>query len=523
VGETTITATKAEDATYSGDTASYVLTISQKQLTIGNPTINPKQYDGDETASVTPSTLIGVVSGDTVSVSAIGTYASPNAGDNIDVTVVYSISGADADNYIAPFEVTIHNCSITKANGADVNTNPTAAAKTETTITSSVVTTSGGQTVEYAINTNNHVPSDGWQDSQLFTGLTPSTGYFIFARSKGNNNYDTGEAKVSSEITTNAPILDIIRVDFTNVELSPILNGAQSPTLNSSNSAGYTYTQTNNSQGYTFKVNLGSAKLSDYETIYFTVATTTSGNSQSKHCNVAGNLSKITTYSNPGAANAAFVTTAGTSNNIGSTFPMALAFTIDGTKADTLNLTGEFWLAIFIDAQGSANYTISDFVLVRKAAKVDFTNVELSPILNGAQSPTLNSSNSAGYTYTQTNNSQGYTFKVNLGADKLSDYKNIYFTVATTTSGNSQNKHCNVAGNLSKITTYSNPGAANAAFVTTAGTSNNIGSTFPMALAFTIDETKADTLNLTGEFWLAIFIDAQGSANYTISDFVIVK
>jgi hypothetical protein len=212
-GNTTITATKTEDTTYAEATASYLLTVEKLQLVIGTPTITPKQYDGNATATVTPGSLTNKIGSDTVNVHATGTYTSANAGSGITITVFYTIDGEDAGNYIAPVEGTATG-SITKANGADVNTNPTAAAKSDTTITSSVVTVSGSaQTVEYAISTAaSPEPASGWQDGLLFKGLTDSTDYYIFARSKGDSNYNTGTAKVSSKITTDAPL--VIKYNF---------------------------------------------------------------------------------------------------------------------------------------------------------------------------------------------------------------------------------------------------------------------------------------------------------------------
>jgi uncharacterized repeat protein (TIGR02543 family) len=59
-----------------------------------------------------------------------------------------------------------------------------------------------GQSVEYAINTTSGVPADGWQDETIFGGLSLDTEYYIFARSKTNDNYLPGMASISSDTIT---------------------------------------------------------------------------------------------------------------------------------------------------------------------------------------------------------------------------------------------------------------------------------------------------------------------------------
>ena len=90
-----------------GDTCT--ATIKAKQLTISGTTVADKEYDGTTDATVmTTDTLAGLVSGDetSVDVSATGTFADKNAGSNKTVTIVYSLNGALANNYLAPKDET---------------------------------------------------------------------------------------------------------------------------------------------------------------------------------------------------------------------------------------------------------------------------------------------------------------------------------------------------------------------------------------------------------------------------------
>lgn len=89
-----------------GDTCT--ATIKAKQLTISETTVADKVYDGTTDATVMTGTLAGLVSCDetSVSVSATGTFADKNAGSDKTVTIVYSLTGALANNYLAPKDET---------------------------------------------------------------------------------------------------------------------------------------------------------------------------------------------------------------------------------------------------------------------------------------------------------------------------------------------------------------------------------------------------------------------------------
>ncbi|MCL2283702.1 MAG: T9SS type A sorting domain-containing protein [Fibromonadales bacterium] len=87
--------------------------------------------------------------------------------------------------------------------GADVST-PTTASITDNSITiNAVAIPATGQTVEYAISTENITPASGWQTGLAFSGLSPNTTYYIFARSQENSNYYTGTASIALQVTTN--------------------------------------------------------------------------------------------------------------------------------------------------------------------------------------------------------------------------------------------------------------------------------------------------------------------------------
>lgn len=94
--------------------ATFDFTIAKKQLTISGTTVADKEYDGNDTATVTAGTLAGLVSGDetSVGVMATGTFASKDVAYGLgveeqDVTVSYALTGALANNYLAPVGETL--------------------------------------------------------------------------------------------------------------------------------------------------------------------------------------------------------------------------------------------------------------------------------------------------------------------------------------------------------------------------------------------------------------------------------
>jgi hypothetical protein len=70
---------------------------------------------------------------------------------------------------------------------------PLLVSRTHNSIVVVVAPPTSGQAVEVAISTTFSAPATGWQDTLTFTGLTPNTTYFIFARTKANGGFNTGE------------------------------------------------------------------------------------------------------------------------------------------------------------------------------------------------------------------------------------------------------------------------------------------------------------------------------------------
>nr|WP_319776408.1 YDG domain-containing protein [uncultured Sphaerochaeta sp.] len=97
------------DSSYSGN-------ITKKQITIAGTTITAnKEYDGTTDVTVTSvGTSGGIVTGDSVTVSAVAAYADNSVGSEKQITVSYSLSGADAGNYLKPADDSTYRGNITK-------------------------------------------------------------------------------------------------------------------------------------------------------------------------------------------------------------------------------------------------------------------------------------------------------------------------------------------------------------------------------------------------------------------------
>jgi hypothetical protein len=111
-----------QTGSYSAPSTNYTVTqpiltadITAKTLTTIGATAQNKVYDGNTTATITATSLVGLESGDVVSVSGGGTFANANVADGISVTASLLLSGSDAGNYFLS-QPTGLTASITKAN-----------------------------------------------------------------------------------------------------------------------------------------------------------------------------------------------------------------------------------------------------------------------------------------------------------------------------------------------------------------------------------------------------------------------
>lgn len=120
--------------------------ITPKQLTATNPSVvTTKTYDGNTNASLTLGTLGGKVGSDDVQLRGTASYEDENVGGNKLITVVYSLTGNMASNYIVPENYTTTG-SITKSTSASVVPNSVKFDKSKTYDgTTDIVVTDNGK------------------------------------------------------------------------------------------------------------------------------------------------------------------------------------------------------------------------------------------------------------------------------------------------------------------------------------------------------------------------------------------
>ncbi len=131
----TAKAVTAADTLGGTDAGNYSLTqpagltadITPKALSVTGTAVANKVYDGLTTVSLSGGSLVGVVGGDTVTLTQLGSFADRNAGTAKAVTAADTLGGADAGNY-----------SLTQPTGLTADITPKALTVTGTTVASKV-------------------------------------------------------------------------------------------------------------------------------------------------------------------------------------------------------------------------------------------------------------------------------------------------------------------------------------------------------------------------------------------------
>ena len=204
-GFVVIIAEKAADAVYAHAQANYSLTIEPKPVTITGLSAKDKPYDGTTDVTLTGTPVInGLIRNDEVIiVRGTATFADKNAGTG--KTVIFSgwsLGGKDKDNYTLSAQPT-SKANINKAPGAGV-TQPSGSA-TSNSITVYGVTLIPPETgpteqiIEYIISTaGDGTGLIGWKIENIFDELEDGT-YYVYARSRENDNYEAGPPSRSEE------------------------------------------------------------------------------------------------------------------------------------------------------------------------------------------------------------------------------------------------------------------------------------------------------------------------------------
>lgn len=206
VGENkTVTNTNTKPITLTGDDAgNYNLTnpiVELKGTITALPatvtlTVADKTYNGrTDDAKVTMSAS-GIIAGDDVQLVATkGVYATADAGDNVEVTVTYTISGVDKDNY----SYSIADKAYGKVNKADLNV----------TLTAPAAVTYDGKTHEVSSVTDDRVAADNGK-----------TLYTLTYNNKDALPVDAGTYSATAKLTAEGSKNYNLKVEPVNVEIN---------------------------------------------------------------------------------------------------------------------------------------------------------------------------------------------------------------------------------------------------------------------------------------------------------------
>ena len=151
--EITLTGADADNYNLTNPTVELKGTITPLPITV-NVTVDDKTYNGRTDDAKVNMSATGIIADDIVQfTNATGTYATADAGENVEVTVTYRIEGADKDNY--NFEIA--NKAYGKVNKAELNV----------TLTAPDAVTYDGKTHEVSSVTDDRVAAD--KDKALYT------------------------------------------------------------------------------------------------------------------------------------------------------------------------------------------------------------------------------------------------------------------------------------------------------------------------------------------------------------------
>ena len=193
---------------YAGSSGSRTFTINKAAGTTVSAPTGSSYVSG---SNITINAVTAPGNGQTVEYARNTTNAAPSSGWQ-DSTIFGWSAGTnyffarskENINYNAGIPSAGLQVITQKAAGAAVTIPTVNLSPTSNSITVNEVNlvTATGQTVEYAISTANNVTGSAWQASTTFNNLNANTVYYVYARSAGNNNYETGTTSISGEIMT---------------------------------------------------------------------------------------------------------------------------------------------------------------------------------------------------------------------------------------------------------------------------------------------------------------------------------
>ncbi|MBT8557365.1 hypothetical protein G6712_00005, partial [Polynucleobacter paneuropaeus] len=156
--------------------------ITAKVLTVTGTTVTNKTYDGTNVATVTGGSLVGVVSGETVTLTPAGSFSQSNVGTGLAVTIADTLGGASS------------NYTLTQPTGLTANITPkaltvsSASAANKTYDATNAATLSGTLSGVVSADSANVilVQAGSFSQSNVGTGLTVTAADSLTGSAAGN-------------------------------------------------------------------------------------------------------------------------------------------------------------------------------------------------------------------------------------------------------------------------------------------------------------------------------------------------
>lgn len=211
----------AANYTLSAQPSGLTANITVASLSITGVTVSNKAYDGTTVATLSGGTLVGIATGDVVTlVAGTGAFADKNVGTGKTVTVSgYTLSGANAANYTVS-QPTSLSANITAASLTITNPTITLSKVYDGTTTSTVTagTLSGVLTADVANVTLTTTAT--YDNSSVGTGKTITVSYSLSGSAAGNYtapaNYSVATGIITdsagNQLTVSAPTITLKKV-----------------------------------------------------------------------------------------------------------------------------------------------------------------------------------------------------------------------------------------------------------------------------------------------------------------------
>lgn len=257
---------------YTAPSANYSVTqpsgltgdITQLALTVTGATVTSRPFDGGAVATITESTLVGVISPDVVTIAtSTGIFADVNAGTGIAVTAALTLGGADAGNYslIQPIDL---SGDITKVNQFITFAALPDKLTTDAPFTLSATGGLSGQPVTFASPSSGVVTISG--NTVTIVGAGTAT---IIASQAGDINYNAA-TDFARTLTVIVPPLANWTGPWSSIAASPLAATTKDANLTSASLARFGLTGASSSTRYSSS---GWNTTTNYMTVTLSAAT----------------------------------------------------------------------------------------------------------------------------------------------------------------------------------------------------------------------------------------------------------